>query len=55
MRLKVLAGIAAITLFAAYFGPIVIKLKDIPLSIVVFGGIALVAVDLWESLEDRTG
>jgi len=39
----------------AYFGPTVIKLKEISLTMVVLGGIALVAVDLWESLADRTG
>jgi len=50
MRLNVLASIAAMALFAAYFGPIVVKLKELPLAIVVLGGIALVAVDLWESL-----
>jgi hypothetical protein len=55
MRFKVLAGIVAVALFVAYFGPIVIKLKDIPLGIVVLGGIALMAVDLWESLRDRAG
>jgi len=51
MRFNVLAGIAAITLFAAYFGPIVIKLKEIPLAIVVLGGLVLVAIDLVESLQ----
>jgi len=42
-------------LFVAYYGAIVIKLKEISLTIVVLGGIALVAADLWESLADRTG
>ena len=42
-------------LMALYFGPIVIKLKEIPLSIVVIGGLALVAIDIWESLSDRNG
>jgi len=55
MRLKMLAGIVAIMLFVAYFGPIVVKLKDLPLTIVVLGGIVLVAIDFWESLADRTG
>lgn len=50
MRLNVLASTAAMTLFAAYFAPIVFKLKEFPLAVVVLGGIALVAVDLWESL-----
>ncbi|MDH3320987.1 MAG: hypothetical protein OEO84_15040, partial [Betaproteobacteria bacterium] len=52
MRFNVLAGIVAMTLFVGYYGPIVIKLKELPLTIVVIGGIVLVAVDLWESLRD---
>jgi hypothetical protein len=53
MPFKILAGVAALTLFVAYYGPIVIKLKETPLTIVVLSGIVLVAVDLWESLADR--
>jgi len=52
MRFDILAGIAALTLFVAYYGPIVIKLREIPLTVVVAGGIILVAIDLWESLKD---
>lgn len=53
MRFNIIASIAAMALFVAYFGPIVLKLKDIPLTIVVIGGIVLVAFDIWESLSDR--
>lgn len=53
MHLKTLAGIFAIALFVAYFGPIVIKLKDLPLTAVVVGGIVMVAIDVWESLTDQ--
>ena len=52
MRFDILAGITAIALFIVYFSPIVIKLKELPLAVVVLGGIVLVAVDLWESLGD---
>ena len=50
MRIDIIAGIAAMSLFAAYYLPIVVKLKETPLSIVVAGGIVLVAIDIWESL-----
>lgn len=49
MRFNTLASIAAMLMFLVYFIPIVIKLKDIPLAIVILGGVVLVAVDLWES------
>ena len=49
MKFKILSGIVAFALFVAYFGPILVKLKDVPLGIVLLGGIGLVAVDLWES------
>lgn len=50
MYLKKIAGIAGIALFVAYFAPIVIKLKDIPLTIVMLSGIVLVTIDVWQSL-----
>lgn len=53
MRFDTLAAIAAMALLLAYLSPIVIKLKDIPLTLVVLGGIVLVAIDLWGSLSDR--
>jgi len=52
MRINTLTAITAFALFIAYFGPIVIKLRDIPLTLVVIGGIVLVAVDIWQSLSD---
>jgi hypothetical protein len=52
MRFNLLVGLIATTLFVGYFLPLVIKLKDVPLSIVLLGGIALVLVEFWESLRD---
>lgn len=52
MPLKILAGITAMALFIAYYAPIVFKLKEFALAVVVLGGIVLVAVDVWESLRD---
>ncbi len=52
MRLKIVAAIAALLLFLAYFGPLIVKLKDLPLTIVLIGGIVLVAIDIWESLKE---
>jgi len=52
VRFNLLVGLVAVALFVGYFLPIVIKLKDLPLSIVLLGGIALVFVEFWESLRD---
>jgi len=52
LRIQTLAGIAAIILFVAYFFPMMIKLKDGPLAVVLLGGFALAVADLWESLRN---
>ena len=38
MRISVFAGVVALGLFVAYFAPIVLKLKELPLAVVVIGG-----------------
>ena len=53
MRISHLPALLAMVLFVAYYGPIVIKLRELPLTIVVLGGIALVAIDIWESVTSR--
>jgi hypothetical protein len=52
MRLRIVAGLVAIALFIGYFAPMMIKLKEPPLALVLLGGIVLVAIDLWESLRN---
>jgi hypothetical protein len=54
MRFDVITSIVAVFLFMGYFTPLMIKLKDIPLAIVLLAGIVLVIVDVWQSLGDRT-
>jgi len=55
VRFRLIAGIAALALLVGYFGPIVVKLKEIPLIVVIVCGLALVVVDFWESLRERDG
>lgn len=50
MRMKILGSLGAMLLFLAYFGPMVVKLKEIPLTIVVVGGAILAAIDIWQTL-----
>lgn len=51
MPIKIFAGIVAIALMIAYLSPVVFKLKDIPLGVVILIGITMMLVDLWQSLQ----
>jgi len=53
MLYKILAGILAAALLLAYMAPVVLRLKDIALSIVVLLGVAMMLVDLWQSLQSK--
>ncbi|MCW5635775.1 MAG: hypothetical protein KIT17_20735 [Rubrivivax sp.] len=50
MPFKILAGLVALTLMLAYLMPLVLKLKELSLGLVVAIGVALALRDLWESL-----
>ena len=50
MILKAICVAAALALFLAYFLPVVLKLKDVPLALVVIGGAVLAFVDAWHTL-----
>jgi ABC-type branched-subunit amino acid transport system permease subunit len=51
--MKIFAGVVAAGLLAAYLGPVIIKLKDVPLAIVVLIGFGLMATDLWQTLTSK--
>lgn len=51
--LKILASIFAIAAMLVYLAPVVLKLKDVALSIVVFAGIVMMVVDQWQSLQSK--
>jgi hypothetical protein len=53
MAVKIVAGLIAVLLLGTYLLALVIKLKEIDLAIVVLAGIALMLVDLWQSLKSR--
>jgi hypothetical protein len=50
---KIIAGIVAAILMIAYMAPVVWRLKDIALWVVASAGVAMMLVDLWESLRSR--
>ena len=53
MPIKIFAGIVAIALMIAYLIPVVFKLKDIPLGVVILIGLGMMLVDLWQSLQSK--
>ena len=53
MGLKILAGLVGAALLLIYVGPVVVKLKDIPLTVVAALGVGMMLVDLWQSLRSK--
>lgn len=53
MTFKILAGVFSAALLIIYLGPVVFKLRDPALTIVVIIGIAMMLVDLWQSLQSK--
>lgn len=48
----VMAGVAAV-LLVGYLAPVVIKLKDVPMTLVMAIGVGLMLADLWHSLRSK--
>ena len=53
MIVKIVAGVIAVVLVVTYLIPPAIKLKDLALAIVIVIGIALMLIDLWQSIWER--
>ena len=53
MPIKIIAGIVAVALMTAYLVPMVLKIKDISLAVVVLIGVAFMVIDLLHSLRKR--
>lgn len=53
MPFKIFAGIVAMAIMLPYLAAPVIKLKDIALGVVVLIGVAMMLVDLWDSLQSK--
>ena len=53
MVVKVIAGIVAVGLMLAYLLPLVIKLKEVSLGVVVLIALAMVLVDLRDSMSAK--
>ncbi|HSW24152.1 MAG TPA: hypothetical protein VLJ62_15420 [Burkholderiaceae bacterium] len=53
MSLKIFAGIVAVVLFIAYLAPLVFKLKEVSLGVVILIALAMMLVDLFQSLKSK--
>jgi hypothetical protein len=51
MPIKLFSAAVAIVLMLSYLGAIVFKLKEFSLGAVVLIGLAMMLVDLWQSLQ----
>lgn len=53
MALKIFAAIVAVALMFAYLAPVLVRLHEPALWAVVLTGVAMMLVDLWQSLQSK--
>lgn len=53
MGLKIFAAIVAVALMVTYLAPVVLRLREPALTIIVLIGLAMMLVDLWQSLQSK--
>ena len=53
MAFKIFAALVAVALMLLYLVPPVIKLKDVELGVVILAGLAMMLVDLWQSIQSK--
>ena len=53
MPVKLFSAVVAVALVLSFIGAIVFKLKEVSLAVVALIGIAMMLVDLWQSLQKR--
>lgn len=53
MPIKIFVASVAVALLLAYLSPVVIKLKDVALGVIILIGVTMMLVDLWQSLQSK--
>ncbi|MDH3563547.1 MAG: hypothetical protein OEN49_09170, partial [Gammaproteobacteria bacterium] len=53
MIFNIVAGFVAVILMLVYLGPVVIKLWDLALVLVILIGFVMMLIDLWQSLQSK--
>ena len=51
MPIKIFAAIVAVVLVLGYLSPVVFKLKDVALTVIIVIGVVMMLIDLWQSLQ----
>ena len=50
MPIKIFAAVVAVALVLAFLSPVVFKLKDAALTVIVLIGVVMMLKDVWQSL-----
>jgi len=53
MPIKIFAAAVAVTLMLAFVSPVVFKLKDAALTVIILIGVVMMLIDLWHSLRSK--
>ena len=53
MPLKIFGGVVAVVLFIAYLLPLVTKLKEVSLGVVILIALVMMLIDLGQSLKSK--
>ena len=53
MLFKIIAGLVAAPLLLIYLAPVVLRLKEVSLWVVVLIGVGMMLLDLWQSLQSK--
>jgi hypothetical protein len=53
MPIKIFSALIAVVLFFAYLLPVVFKLKEVSLGVVILIGSAMMLTDLWQSFKGK--
>jgi len=51
MPIKIFAAVVAVVLLLGFLSPVVFKLKDVALTVIIVIGVAMMLIDLWQSLQ----
>ncbi|MEO8143323.1 MAG: hypothetical protein ABI654_03840 [Betaproteobacteria bacterium] len=53
MKWKIFSGVVGAILLVLFIGPVVVKLKDVALTIVALIGIVMMVIDVWQTLRSE--
>lgn len=53
MPIKIISAVIAVALVLSFLSPVVLKLKEVALGIVILAGIVMMLLDLWQSLRSE--